>query len=182
MIDTEQVLKKSEENLKKGRAVATGIGVFAAITTFDEGKTLILLRRREEKESLFGKDLSGNWELPGGGVELVDFKDNNYQGSINRALIREIREETGLVLISNSIKDLNLVPAWLSKDALIDLSFVTLISIEKMEPNSKDFEKNCLENKVRFFLPEEIEHLNIISPRMKFMIIEALKQASRMPI
>ncbi|MBU0546778.1 hypothetical protein KKA72_01125 [Patescibacteria group bacterium] len=69
MID-EKILENCRKNLKRRRAVATGIGVFAAV--MQEGK--ILLRLRKEQGSLYGKDLSGSWELPGGGVELNDFK------------------------------------------------------------------------------------------------------------
>jgi len=89
--------------LKKGRAVATGIGVFAVVVK--EGAPL--LRRRIEEDSLYGQDLSGKWEMTGGGVELPQFKVklgpeslSNYQQSIFVCLQQELSEEAGLKLLS----------------------------------------------------------------------------------
>ena len=136
VIDVEEVLRNCRKNLDKGRAVATGIGVFAAIF---EQKSLpdriaftfpykIFLRKRIEKESLYNKDLSGNWELPGGGVEIGDFGDDptDYMKAVFNTLQRELMEEGGLELTKME-SPLLMLPAWLLKGNLIDLAFIVLI-------------------------------------------------------
>ncbi|MFE0749449.1 NUDIX hydrolase [Gordonia sp. NPDC058843] len=59
------------------RIVAVG-----ALITDDAGRILLVLRRNEPS--------AGHWSLPGGKVELGE--------SLEQAMIREVREETGLVV------------------------------------------------------------------------------------
>ena len=93
MSENEEILASCLKNLLKDRAVATGIGLFALVV---DPYQKVLMRMRAEKGSLYGKDLSGNWELPGGGVDLEDFPEEagNYQGVVFNTLKRELREET----------------------------------------------------------------------------------------
>lgn len=72
-----------------GKVKAT-IGVFAGIIN-EEGK--ILLRRREEIDSITGKSYKGDWELPGGGV--VEAEKITYDHLV-KELIREVKEEIGI--------------------------------------------------------------------------------------
>ena len=103
MSDNEQInliLAECKKNLDRGRAVATGIGVFAAFIKMGEkadgfsSASQILLRRRLEKDSFLGQDLSGKWEMTGGGVELAHFGEP-YQVAILETLLQEL-EEAGL--------------------------------------------------------------------------------------
>jgi len=69
MEDTkERILAECRKNLERGRAVATGIGLFVAMVN-EEKK--VLLRRRLEKDSLLGltfpvngKWSAGEWKFP----------------------------------------------------------------------------------------------------------------------
>ena len=56
------------------------MGLYAGITSETSGK--LLLFKREESKSLFGKDYSGKWELPGGALmpnEKVSYSELNSQ-------------------------------------------------------------------------------------------------------
>ncbi|MDP2820640.1 MAG: hypothetical protein Q8O39_00330, partial [bacterium] len=137
----DQLILNFQKNLEKGRAGATGIGVFAAI--IDEGSAgmprRILLRERKEKGSLYGQDLSGKKELPGGGMELGDFilnhehpdLDVRYTGAFFRRLCEEIKEETEMILYSAPDWPYKLLPASIFKDGKIDLAFVIVIPFHK---------------------------------------------------
>jgi 8-oxo-dGTP pyrophosphatase MutT (NUDIX family) len=165
-IDVEEVLKNCRKNLEKGRAIATGIGVFALVVK--EGK--FFLRVRLEKGSIYNKDLSGNWELPGGGVEIGDFGDDptNYTRAIFNALKRELMEEGGLELVKLD-SPLLMLPAWLLKDNIIDLAFVVLIPWGSVQEMS-GFHERLSQGLIEFFDKKEISALNVVSPRMKFLI------------
>lgn len=73
--------------------VKATIGVFAGIIN-QEGK-LLLRRRRETSSIIPGKSFKGCWELPGGGVMIVD--NMPYHHLVNE-LKREVKEETGVEL------------------------------------------------------------------------------------
>jgi len=174
MVENEEILANCRKNLLKDRAVATGIGLFALVVNSTQQ---VLLRNRVEKSSLYGKDLSGKWELPGGGVNLDDFPEEvgNYQDVVFNTLARELREETGLELLKSFRP--TLLPAWLRKDGLIDLAFVTVISWDKIERTEEFAEKHSV-GEVGFFsmelLRDEKDYLNIVSPRMVFLVQEAI--------
>ena len=167
-----RIIANCWKNLKRDRAIATGLGYFVAI--IHEGK--ILLRNRTEKESLYGEDLSGNWELPGGGMDMgdlraVDYKSGEYDKPVFNVISREAFEEVWLKIIH--IKDMRIIPAYLFKDDIIDLAHVAIIPLTSTE-KTPEYEKLLLEGKIAFFDIEEVKNLNIISSRMKFMIKKAL--------
>lgn len=166
-MDEEKIIENCKKNLGRGRAVATGIGAFAHVIK-NRGT---LMRLRTEQGSITGQDLSGNWELPGGGVELQDFNGQNYQSAIFNTLKRELREETGLEIVSFPDPVL-LLPAWLGKKDLIDLAFTAYLSWGNVK-ETPEFHRLLAEGKIKFFPAEEIESLNITSPRMKFLTYAA---------
>lgn len=180
------------KNLVRGRAGATGLGIFVLPKWRDN----YLLRRRNEPGSLFGKDLSGEWELIGGGVELDDFATSctnvsDYQAPIIKAIDRELKEEACLALCVENpgalMKDL--IPAWLLKNRIIDLAFVFpakfvpqgYFSVEDpfyVNPVGTNFQKFIENGDLKFFSLEEIKKLNIVSPRMRFMIESAIEASA----
>jgi len=87
-------------------------------------KIKILLRRRKETASITGQDLSGRWELPGGGMRLEDLVSGQegYLGSIKRTIQREVKEEAGVDLSSWQFVGV-IYPAILAKEDLFDLLF-----------------------------------------------------------
>lgn len=165
-IDRESILENCRKRLEKDGAVATGIGIFGAVII--DGK--ILLRKRVEKKSLYNKNLSGKWELPGGGVELLDFPSDpsDCQKVIATLIARELDEETGLTL-----KEFNmlLIPAWLFKGEVIDLAFVLpIVKISETERSKK-----ILMNKeIAWFSVSQLDKIDIVSPRMRFLIQQAI--------
>ncbi len=165
-IDREGILENCRKRLEKDGAVATGIGIFGAVII--DGK--ILLRKRVEKKSLYNKDLSGKWELPGGGVELLDFPSDpsDYQKVIATLMTRELNEETGLDLEAfNPV----LLPAWLFKGEIIDLAFV--LPIVKISGTTRS--KKMLRNKeIAWFSTNQLDKVDIVSPRMRFLIQQAI--------
>ncbi len=172
MDDTGAILRKAEENLKKGRAIATGIGIFVAL---HKPKKKILLRTRIEKGSdIYNKDLSGKLELPGGAVELNDFGES-YRSAIVLTLKRELMEEAGLNL-ERLPKLIKMYPAWLRKDDKIDLAFVIPVPYDSdhIGETMRGFDL-VGKNLVRFFSKEEVERIEITSPRMRFLINAAFK-------
>lgn len=181
MIDKRRLLEKCDQSLTKERAIATGIGIFAAI--FREGK--ILLRVRVEKGSLiYNIDLSGKWELPGGGVDTTElFSTYNgcpYRGAIIATLDKELQEEVclGLNLANNQ---LIMLPAWLAGEDIVDTAYVTplqwswVTAVAGSSDYFPSFEEGLRLGGVRFFTEEEIAFLEIISPRMKDLITEAFR-------
>ena len=134
----------------------------------------IFLRKRIEKESLYNKDLSGNWELPGGGVEIGDFGDDptDYMKAVFNTLQRELMEEGGLELTKME-SPLLMLPAWLLKGNLIDLAFIVLIPRGFVRETPR-FQEKLSQGLIGFFNQEEINALNIVSPRMKFLISKGI--------
>ncbi len=168
-MEIQKIEEKVKEALQKGRAVATGIGIFGAVLR----KNNILLRRRVEKESLiYGKDLSGKWELVGGGVELGDFGEE-YQSAIKNALARELKEETGLEINVERLP-IVLLPAVLKKSSieklgLIDWAFAVPIDA-KFTRATKEYERKIEVGEIRWISVEEIGSVEIVSERMKYLI------------
>jgi 8-oxo-dGTP pyrophosphatase MutT (NUDIX family) len=165
LINPSEVLKNCQKNLDRNRAVATGIGVFARIINSERK---VLLRRRKEKDSLFNEDLSGKWELPGGGVEISDFSED-YRAAIPSTLERELMEEVGLELLSDCLEVI-LRPAWLGKDGQIDLAFVIDVP-EGIVMETSAFKEMIANNEIRWFTWQEAQEIEFISQRMKFMTL-----------
>ncbi len=186
--EKEKILAECNKTLDKGRVVATGIGVFAVVVN-EAGP---LLRRRIEKDSLYGQDLSGKWEMTGGGAELPHFTVkpgleglSNYQQSIFACLQQELQEEAGLKLLRLP-QPLSFVPAWLwrpyeekeSKEQRIsiDLAFsVPLIWNDGYLEETSDFKKKLQRGELMFVPARELPNIDIVSPRTRFLIEEALK-------
>jgi 8-oxo-dGTP pyrophosphatase MutT (NUDIX family) len=167
MIMTSGILENCRKNLENGRAVATGIGIFGRVIT-DEG---MLLRRRTEKDSLYGKDLSGKWELIGGGVEVIDF-GTDYQSAIRTALQREFAEEAFLALDIKFL-DILLRPAWLGKNGIYDLAFAVDIPTKmllSLPGHRKLLEKGGLQ-----WVPiSKLEEIEFVSSRMKYLATQGI--------
>ncbi|MDD2696670.1 MAG: NUDIX domain-containing protein [Candidatus Pacebacteria bacterium] len=180
---SELILTASRKNLERGRAVATGIGLFVAMGN-EEKK--VLLRRRLEKDSLLGADLSGKWEMVGGGVEISHFKEEEpvsanqrqqYQKAIWYCLSQELREEAGLMLKAPLPKPLLLQPAWIlnEKNGIIDLAFVLSLPYKRQYVEETDeFRKKEERGEIRFFSVEELSSIEIVSPRMRFLLYTAI--------
>ena len=164
----EKIIRNVEKALKGERGVATGIGIFGAI--FEKNK--ILLRRRIEKESLIYKqELSGKWELVGGGVELSDFGED-YQSVIKNTLVREIREETGLELEIEEIS-IVLLPAVLKKSSikdrgLIDWAFVVPIESKAIR-ETEEYKRKLKKGEIRWVPINKIDYVEFVSERMKYL-------------
>jgi len=189
--ENEQILAECKRTLERGRAVATGIGVFAVII---DGSGRPLLRRRLEKDSLYGQDLSGKWEMTGGGAENPHFKIkegpvglSGYQLPIFHCLRQELEEEAGLRLLQLP-QPLALVPAWLwreyedpktkEKRISVDLALSVPITMSfNYLEEMPEFQKKWNANKGELiFVPaEKLSEIDIVSPRTRFLIEEALK-------
>lgn len=183
MIKLERVINKAREQLNRGGAIATGIGVFAAIS---DG-TNILLRLRVEKGSpIYPKDLSGKWELPGGTMELNDLGEE-YSSSFRNTLIREVKEETGLK-ITNGPK-IVLLPAVLKRSSieklgLIDFAFVIPILYPisytmYVKYNTPEYEAKLKKGEIQWISIRKIDKVEIVSERMKYLLnvaIDHIKQ------
>lgn len=188
--EKEQILAECKKTLDRNGAVATGIGVFTVVIS-EIGP---LLRRRIEKESLYGQDLSGKWEMTGGGAELSHFTVklgpenlSNYQKSIFACLSQELEEEAGLKLIRLP-QPLTLIPAWLwrsyedkeSKERriTIDLAFsVPLIWSEGYLEETPEFKEKFKRGELKFVPVKKLPEIEIVSPRTRFLIEESLRIA-----
>jgi 8-oxo-dGTP pyrophosphatase MutT (NUDIX family) len=169
-MEDRKIIENCVLNLGRGRAIATGIGVFAAVS-YHRGRN-ILLRKREERNSLFNEDLSQKWELPGGGVEIQDFVTGDYTSAVFNCLKRELMEEAGLELVKLP-SPLLMIPAWLSKEYVIDLAFVVPLYIgEGHVKETAEYQKLSKEGKLKFS-PKSMEKISIISLRMNFLIQQA---------
>lgn len=167
MIDKIQVLENCKKNLDRDRAVSTGVGIFGRVRKGNK----FLTRRRTEIDSLYKTDLSGKWELPGGGVEIFDFTEG-YQSAIISTLKRELMEEVGLDLISEKL-NIVLIPAWLGKGGLIDLAFVIDIP-EYAIVITPEYEKLLEIKAIRWTSLQELKELEFISKRMKFLALKGI--------
>ena len=186
--EKEQILAECEKSLERGRAVATGIGVFAVVVN-EAGP---LLRRRVEKDSLYGQDLSGKWEMTGGGAELPHFTVkpgpeglSNYQQSIFACLQQELQEEAGLKLLRLP-QPLTLVPAWLwrpyedkerkEQRISIDLAFSVLLAWgDGYLEETIEFHEKFQKGELMFVPAKKLSEIDIVSPRTRFLIEEPLK-------
>lgn len=190
MVDTGKILAECKKNLERGRAVATGIGLFAV---FIEEKDRLegqprniraLLRRRptEEDTSLISAgNFAGKWEMIGGGVDLADLEAGGspYRGAIYETLVREIREEAGLELQIPARFDA-LLPAWLfnNERGVMDLAFAIAIPKEYAVP-TPEFDRKIQNGELRLFSPENLGKIEIVSPRSRFLINAAFEYVER---
>jgi len=177
-INKENLLAEAKRRIDYGGVIATGIGAFAIIIRSvcePEMTTEILLRRRTEKESIIhDKDLSGKWELPGGGMKQDDLVPggDGYFGSIARTLWREVREETGLDLLEWKLSGA-IFPAMLAreegKQSLIDFALAVRINW-KNDFATKDYQSRLQRGEIKWVKVGDLDKIKIVSPRMKFLI------------
>ena len=187
--EKEKILAECRKTLERGRAVATGIGVFAVIINHGGNP---LLRRRLEKDSLYGQDLSGKWEMTGGGAELPHFTVklgpadlSNYQQPIFACLFQELMEEAGLKLLALP-QPLTLIPAWLwrpyedsvakGERITIDLAFsVPIRWSDGCLEETPEFGQKLVRGELVFVPAKKLPEIDIVSPRTRFLIEEPLK-------
>jgi len=190
-INIEKVIKNSEERMKRETpgAVATGIGVFVIVRKKDK----ILVRTRTEKGSLYGKNLSGKKELPGGfnhilsiiikqknlsgkkelpggAVDIQDF-GSEYDSAPLAAAKRELEEETGLKLLVDRLETpVMLRPAWtIIKGELIDLAFSLEVSWDMVEKTEK-YEELLKNGNLAWIPTNKLKEVEFISKRMAFLV------------
>jgi 8-oxo-dGTP pyrophosphatase MutT (NUDIX family) len=188
MRDKQHIVKEAKMNLDRGRAIATGIGVFPVVFNSDGD---VLLRRRTERDSLYGDDLSGRWELIGGGADLADFvgcteqEDSfqRYQGAIFACAAHELEEEAGLQLVRLP-HPLVLVPAWLwraydrdGEDRIsIDTAYAFRLPFDPQYVRETNAFTRKSERGELVFVPQNnLDDIEIVSPRMRFLIDRALE-------
>ena len=181
MTDIEKILAECRMNLERGRAVATGIGIFGLLVREEDGVPKALLRRRLEQDSLYQQDLSGKWELTGGGMDLAHFIDvprGDYQEVIIRTLKQEFMEEAGLRFVA-LVEPLALFPAFLRREytprdsqeerVTIDLAFVMALPWPGVV-ETEEFHRKMGRGELHFFARTDLSSIEIVSPRTTFLI------------
>lgn len=186
MSDKDKILFECQETLKKERAVATGIGMFAVVIN-KAGNPL--LRKRLETDSLFQEDLSGKWELIGGGVEIPHFMAKTGprdQRAIFNCLKQELMEEAGLKLVSLP-RPLMVVHDWIyssyqdkkvinQERIVIDLAFATPIVLrEKYLEKTKEFGEKFKKGELRFVPRSELSKVDMVDQRSRTLVEETLE-------
>lgn len=182
---TERILAEVKANLGRGRAPATGIGVFLVVVN-DKGNPL--LRRRLEQDSLYGQDLSGRWEMTGGGMELAHFENaqaqepqvSRYVRPIIQALAQELEEEAGLKLVRAF--RLLMAPAFLYREyeregeprVTIDVALSIPAPFSVFE-QTLEFQKLMDKGGLMFVPRDKLGEVEIVSPRTRFLIEKALE-------
>ncbi|MDD4409216.1 MAG: hypothetical protein PHW52_01010 [Candidatus Pacebacteria bacterium] len=168
-----KVLDNVGKSFDKGVMITTGKSIYAAV--FRNGK--ILLRFRKETGSLMNEDLSHKWELVGGVIgldELGELREGSaYQVPYIDALGRHLFDKAGLQLDFNLNDGMQIVviPALYAKNDLIDEAMVCPLNWSDVRVNG--FEDLEGSNNVGFFDFDEVQTLDIVSNRMKFMIEQA---------
>jgi len=109
------------------------IGVFAGIINKTSGK-LLLRRRTEEGSILPDKSFTGNWELPGGGVQEAEKISYAY---LSQELTREVKEELGIDVRIDPMPDF--YPAPFKGPNGYDLALVTAIFVDNAIVPNGDF-------------------------------------------
>lgn len=112
----------------------------------------------------------------------------DYQEVIKRTLRQEFEEEAGLK-INSFVGLLPLYPAFLMRDSIrkeegkedeprtgIDLAFVTPIFWDAVE-ETPEFQNKLALGELRFCTPQELGQIDIVSPRMRFLILRGLEAA-----
>jgi len=181
-----KALEEAVKNrLASGGAIATGIGVFAVITArlrlgCCSSLPGVLLRKRKEKGSIVGQDLSGKWELPGGGMKMEDILpgQDGYLGSIAAMLRREIAEETGLNLSGweySGVAFLAMFAKQDEKQSLIDIAFSVPIQWQ-IDFETPEFQAAIERGEIRWVPIANIGKIEFVSPRMQFIIRQGLEE------
>ena len=184
-MNKDKILAEVQMNLGRGRAVGTGIGLF--ILVIDEHGNL-LLRRRLEKGSLFGDDLSGKCEMIGVGMDISHFAQaetqepdvSRYHRPILETLIQEMDEEAGLNLVGNF--SLIMAPAFFSREyeykgeerQAIDLAFSIPVPFSALEKTDK-FTELMEKGELKFVPRGRLSEIEIVAPRIRFLIKQALQ-------
>ena len=185
MVNIDTFVAEARANLVRGRAAATGIGLFLVVID-DDGNPL--LRRRLEEDSLYGQDLRGKWEMTGGGMDLSHFEDaaaqepavSRYHLPILKTLAQELEEEAGLMLTGSF--PLLMAPAFLYREyeregeprTTIDLAFSTPISLAAFEQTEMFHE--LMEKGGLMFVPrDKLNEIEIVSSRTRFLVEQALR-------
>jgi 8-oxo-dGTP pyrophosphatase MutT (NUDIX family) len=115
------------------------LGIFGGIFNV-EGK--ILVKRRGPDESM-----PGDWDLPGGGIEVDSILKAFDERVIGEELLREIEEETGMIF--PAIQPMPaLYPAVLKGGG--DLALATILGVTDQEPAIGEW---------RFISPSDLERL-----------------------
>lgn len=165
----ESIIKKCWENLKSGKAVATGIGIFLRIRKGSQ----FLVSARDTKESITGKDLSGLFQLIGAGMTLSDFDhSDDYQQPIISTAERALKERAKLKLKKRDFP-LKLVPASAvikegDVENQIDLAFVIDLPMEFIE-ETPEFQELLKKGNLQWVSYAELQEIKFIGPRMKFL-------------
>jgi 8-oxo-dGTP pyrophosphatase MutT (NUDIX family) len=130
---------RSSEAPRPNRPI--GVGVLALI----ERDATLLLERRSD---------CGRWGLVGGGV--------NVEESLEDALRREVREETGLIVASHELygvlSDPSRIVRYPDGNVVRLIAFVYRTEVEGFETLRRSDESEEL----RFFGPEELPELDVI--------------------
>ncbi len=180
----ERILAEAAVNLGRGRAAATGIGVFLVVVN-EKGDPL--LRRRLEKDSLYGQDLSGKWEMTGGGMDIAHFTDadsqepqiSRYHRPILQTFMQELAEEAGLKLVGEF--PMVMAPAFLYREyeregnprTTIDLAFSIPVPLSAFE-QTETFREFMAKGGLMFVPRNKLGEIDIVSPRTRFLIEQAL--------
>ncbi|MDD4531509.1 MAG: hypothetical protein PHH21_02250 [Candidatus Pacebacteria bacterium] len=174
------IAKKCKENLDKGKAVLTGIGIIVRIR--NGGKFLVTVR--ESKESITGKDLSGLVQLITSAMLASDFTlsvKGDFQGPLRLAITRGLRN-FGMSL-RHDVSLNHLIPAFslIEEKGVqnqIDGAFVVDIPFESIE-TGKLFDQLIENGTLKWVNLGEIrEELEFIGPRMKFLATEDIFRPS----
>jgi 8-oxo-dGTP diphosphatase len=133
------------------------ITIVVGLVTTEDGKVLLGKRHQPQTPEIHGK-----WEFPGGGID--------YGESQEEALVRELREETGLEVEIKRLlpKVFSNVWNW-TKDAYQ----VIILAYECKEIGGKLGLHDEEISELRYFKPEEVDYKNAL-PKTK-EIIELLR-------
>ncbi len=109
---------------------------------------------KDEKILLFkeSQNESGNWELPGGGL---DFGEDIFEG-----LKREIQEESGLKVTHIEKRPIYILPCRFDKRRGMDWHY-SLVLCYKIELENLDFTQSDECEQIGFFSKEELNSLNL---------------------